>query len=208
AELRAGRKLSEIIPQIARRFGVRATVLPMSDDAVRTFVQVKRRPPLPFQEYFVRRRARGAVEKIELRGIENARPLPEALRVIRQAAAVILAPSNPFVSLGPILGLPGVIEALSSVKGRVAAISPLVGGHTIKGPADKMMRGLGHEVSPLGIARLYREFIGLFVLDNIDRRYLPPIEALGVRCVATDTIMATPARAARLANVVMSALEV
>ena len=104
---------------------------------------------MPFQEYFVKGRARGFVEKIELRGIEDARPLPSVLDAIRNSASIILAPSNPFVSLGPIFGLRGVREALASVRERVVAISPIVGGKTIKGPADKMLRGLGLEVSAL-----------------------------------------------------------
>ena len=147
----------------------------MSDDRVRTFVKLRGRAAIPFQEYFVRSRARGRVEQIELRGIEQARPLPQALAAIAISAAVILAPSNPFVSLGPILALSGVREALGSVRDRVAAISPIVGGKTIKGPADKMMRGLGHEVSPLGVARLYQDFVGAFIIDQVDRRYLEPI---------------------------------
>jgi LPPG:FO 2-phospho-L-lactate transferase len=156
----------------------------------------------------VRNRARGQVEQIELRGVRRARPLPQALEAIKASAAVILAPSNPFVSLGPILALKSVRSTLASIRGRVAAISPLVGGKTIKGPADKMMRGLGHEVSPLGLARLYRDCVGTLIIDNIDRGYLEPIRALGLKAVATDTIMTTPARAAALADVVLSALEV
>ncbi len=206
--MRRGERLSRITAEIARRFAVRSRVLPMSDDPVRTFVKLRGRAPIPFQEYFVRRRARGAVERIELRGIARARPLPAAIRAISQATAVILAPSNPFVSLGPIIRLRGMREALSSVRNRVAAISPIVGGRTIKGPADKMMRAFRHEVSPLGVARLYRDFLGVFILDRVDRRYVEPIRALGIRAVATDTIMATEARAARLADVVLRALEV
>src|SRR5690348_13947873 len=123
--MRAGVPLSEVTAEVAMRFGVHARVLPMSDDRVRTFVKVHARAPMPFQEYFVRRRARGAVERIELRGLERARALPAALDAIRNSAAVILAPSNPFVSLGPILALRGVRDALRRVRGRVAAISPI-----------------------------------------------------------------------------------
>ena len=170
----------------------------MSDDRVHTHVKLKGKPAMPFQEYFVRGRARGAVEAIELRGIDQAQPAPGVLDAIRASGAVILAPSNPFVSLEPILRLAGVREALAQVRERVAAISPIVGGKPIKGPADKMMRGLGHEVSPLGIARLYREFVGLMVLDQLDRRYLEPIRDLGIRAIATDTIMPPrPGREAR-----------
>ncbi|HTT74845.1 MAG TPA: 2-phospho-L-lactate transferase [Candidatus Binataceae bacterium] len=206
--MRAGATLSEITSDIAWRFGITARILPMSNDRIRTFVKLKGGRPLPFQEYFVRRRARGRVESIELRGIEEASALPEALRAIADSRAIILAPSNPFVSLAPILNLKGMREALISVRDRVAAISPIVGGKTIKGPADKMLRGLGHEVSPLAVARLYQDFLGAFILDTIDHSYIEPIRELGIRAVATNTIMSTPAKAARLADVVMRALEV
>jgi LPPG:FO 2-phospho-L-lactate transferase len=206
--LKQGLPLSRITAEIARRCKVSARILPMSDDRVRTFVKLRGRPALPFQEYFVRNRARGHVEKIELRGIEQARPLPQALAAIRSSDAVILAPSNPFVSLGPILGFDAVRSALRSMKERVAAISPLVGGKPIKGCADKMMRGLGHEVSPLGLARMYQDCVGTLIIDQVDRRYLEPIRALGMNAVATDTIMSTPARATAVADVVLDALEV
>ncbi|MBF6559283.1 MAG: 2-phospho-L-lactate transferase [Candidatus Binataceae bacterium] len=207
--LRAGAELTAITAELATRFGVKARVLPMSDAPVRTFVKLKRRPAaLPFQEYFVRGRARGAVEAIELRGAAHARPTAAVMRAITHADAVIIAPSNPFVSIGPILALRGVRGALKARRARVAAISPIVGGKTVKGPADKMMRGLGHEVSPLGVARIYRDLVGLFVLDVVDHRYLEPIRALGLNAIATDTIMSTPARAAALADVVRRALVV
>ena len=206
--LGAGARLSQVTAELANRFRLKARVMPMSDDRVRTFVKLRGLPAMPFQEYFVRRRFRGIVERVELRGVERARPLPAALKAIAASAAVILAPSNPIVSLGPILSLKGVRTALASVRSRVAAISPIVGGKTIKGPADRMLRGLGHEVSPLGVARLYRDCVGVFVLDRVDRRYLEPIRALGMRAIATDTIMSSPARAARLAEVVLQELGV
>jgi LPPG:FO 2-phospho-L-lactate transferase len=206
--LRAGATLSQVTAEIAGRFGVKSRILPMSDDRVHTHVKLKGKAAIPFQEYFVRGRARGVVEAIELRGLDQARPAPDVLDAIAASRAVILAPSNPFVSLEPITGLAGVRDALTQVRERVAAVSPIVGGKPIKGPADKMMRGLGHEVSPLGIARLYRDFAGLMVIDQLDRRYLEPIRDLGIRAVATDTIMSTPARAAKLADVVLRALEV
>jgi len=206
--LRAGASLTEVTAEIARCFGVKSRILPMSDDRVHTHVKLKGKPALPFQEYFVRGRARGVVESIELRGIDRARPAPDVIPTILRSRAIILAPSNPFVSLGPILQLDGVRDALRLVRERVAAISPIVGGKPIKGPADKMMRGLGHEVSPLGVARLYRDFAELFVLDKVDSRYLQPIRDLGLNAIVADTIMSTPARAERLAAVVLDALEV
>jgi LPPG:FO 2-phospho-L-lactate transferase len=206
--LRSGATLSQVTAEIAGRFGVKSRIIPMSDDRVHTHVKLKGRPAMPFQEYFVRGRARGAVEAIELRGVEQALPAAGVLDAINGSAAVILAPSNPFVSLEPIIRLAGVREALTQARERVIAISPIVGGKPVKGPADKMMRGLGHEVSPLGIARLYRDFVGLFVLDQVDNRYLEPIRKLGIRTITTDTIMSTPARAEKLAAVVLGSLEV
>jgi LPPG:FO 2-phospho-L-lactate transferase len=203
-----GATLSQVTAEIARRLGVKAKLLPMSDERVHTHVRLKGRDAIPFQEYFVKGRARGGIEAIELRGLEDAHPAPGVLEAITSARAVILAPSNPFVSLGPILQLRGVREALKSVRSRVAAISPIIGGKTVKGPADKMMRGLGHEVSVLGVARLYRDFVGVFVLDQVDRRYQNPIAEAGLTAVVADTIMTTPAKAARLASVVLDALQV
>jgi LPPG:FO 2-phospho-L-lactate transferase len=206
--LRNGASLTQVTGEIAQRLGVKATVLPMSNERVHTHVKLKGKPPLPFQEYFVKGRARGAVEAIELRGIENARPAQGVIEAITRAQAIILAPSNPFVSLGPILQLDGVRDALEAVRPRVAAISPIVGGAAVKGPAGAMMRGMGHEVSPLGIARMYRDFVGIFVLDRIDRRHVESIQQLGMTALATDTIMMTPGKAARLADVVLGAIGV
>jgi LPPG:FO 2-phospho-L-lactate transferase len=205
-QMRSGAVLDAITASLARAFKVRSSILPMSNDRVRTFVKLRGRTAIPFQEYFVRGRARGAVERIELRGIDRARPAPGVLDALRSSEAVILAPSNPLVSLGPIFGLKGVREALHRNRNRVAAISPIIGGRTVKGPADKMLRGLGLEVSALGVARLYRDIVGTFVLDNADRALAPKIEALGMRVITTDTIMSTPPRAARLAGVVLRAL--
>jgi LPPG:FO 2-phospho-L-lactate transferase len=206
--LRRGSRLSQVTAEIARRFGVRCRILPMSDDPVRTFVSVRGRGALPFQQYFVRNRFRGQVERIQWRGIRQARVLPAALAAVRAANTIIVAPSNPFVSIGPILAFAPMREALARVRKRVVAISPIVGGKAIKGPADKMMRGLGHESSVLGIARLYQDCVGTLVIDNADRRYLEPIRALGMEALATDTIMSSPERAAELASVVLRAAKV
>jgi LPPG:FO 2-phospho-L-lactate transferase len=206
--MRGGEPLSTITAEIARSYGVSAQVMPMSDDRVRTFVKVRGRDAMPFQEYFVRRRFRGTVERIDLRGAARARPLSAALDAIRGSEAVIVAPSNPFVSIGPILALRGMREALRRARPHVAAISPIVGGKAIKGPAAKMLRALGHQPSALGVARLYRDLCAVFVLDTADRRAAAAVEKLGMRAVVTDTIMADETRSARLANAVLRALEV
>ena len=205
--MRAGEPLSRITAKIARCYGVRARVMPMSDDRVRTYVKLRGRGAMPFQEYFVRRRFRGTVERIELRGANRARPLKAALQAIRSAGPVIIAPSNPFVSIGPILALPGMREAMRRARARVAAISPIVAGHAIKGPAAKMLRALGHQVSACGVAELYRDICAVFVMDNADRKFAPAVEKLGIRAVVADTIMADETRSARLADVVLRALE-
>jgi LPPG:FO 2-phospho-L-lactate transferase len=205
-QMRKGAALDAITGSLGHAFNVKSTILPMSNDRVRTFVKIRGRTAIPFQEYFVRNRARGAIERIELRGVDHARPAPGVFDALCSCDAVILAPSNPFVSLGPILGVKGVREALRKNRDRVAAISPIIGGRTVKGPADKMLRGLGLEVSALGVAGLYRHIVGTFVIDSTDRALAPKVEALGMRAIITDTIMSTPARAARLAGVVLRAL--
>jgi len=206
--MQQGAGLGQITSEIAKAHKVRASILPMTNDRVRTFVKLRGRDALPFQEYFVKGRARGAIERIELRGATSAHPLPEVLRAICISSVVILAPSNPFVSLGPILALRGVREALRQVRSRVIAITPIVGGRTIKGPADKMLRGLGMEVSPLGVARLYHDIAGTFVLDKVDADYSDRIRKLGMRPIVGDTVMSTPAKAARLARLVLDAAPV
>lgn len=206
--MRGGARLSRITAEIALRYGVGARVMPMSDDRVRTFVKLRGRGAIPFQEYFVRGHARGTVERIELRGAARARPLKAALGALRGSAAIIIAPSNPFVSIGPILALHGVRDAMRRARPRVAAISPIVGGKAVKGPAAKMLRALGHQASALGVARLYQDLCAVFVLDHADRRAAAAVEKLGIRAVVTDTIMADEMRSARLADVVLRALEV
>jgi LPPG:FO 2-phospho-L-lactate transferase len=147
------------------------------------------------------------VRRIELAGGRRARPAAGVLEALRTSAAILIAPSNPLVSVDPILALHGVRPALRARRDRVAAVSPLVGGRPLKGPLHRMLRGLGLEVSPRGVARLYRDVAGTFVLDGRDRAWQTRIEALGMRVVVTDTVMRTPAHAARLAGVVLDALE-
>jgi LPPG:FO 2-phospho-L-lactate transferase len=206
AWLRAGWPLSRVTAALARAHGVRSRVVPMSDDRVRTFVHTGR-GRLPFQEYLVRRRARGRVERIEIAGARRARPGPGVRAALATADAIIIAPSNPLVSIGPIVAVPGIRRALVRRRAPAAAVSPLVGGRAVRGPLHRMLAGLGCEASPAGIARLYRGLIDVLVLDRVDRAWAPRVEALGVRAVVADTIMRTPAGAGRLAGVVLRALE-
>jgi LPPG:FO 2-phospho-L-lactate transferase len=179
----------------------------MSDDSVRTFVHVRGRGALPFQRYLVHGRGRGVVQRIEPRGARRARPAPGMLTALRRSTAILIPPSNPMVSIGPILAIPGVRDTLRKSRGRVAAISPLVGGRPIKGPLDRMLRGLGLEVSAVGVAQLYRDLAEFFVIDTTDAALGPRVEALGLRPVVTNTIMRTAADAHRLALAVTRALE-
>ena len=204
--LAGGRSLTQATQMLARRYGVRSTLLPMTDDRVRTFIHTDA-GRLAFQDYLVRRRARGRVRRIEIAGVARARPGPGVLRALRTADAIVFPPSNPLVSTGPILAVPGVRGALIRRRAPAAAISPLVGGRPLKGPLHRMLRGLGMEVSPRGIARLYRGLIDVFVLDQRDAAWAPAIAALGITPVLANTVMRAPRDAARLAGVVLRALE-
>lgn len=206
AWLRRGRPLSWVTTELARRHRVRARLLPMTDDRVRTFVHTER-GRLAFQDYLVHHRARGRVRRVEVAGAARARPAPGVLAALRDTDAIVIAPSNPLVSIGPMLAVPAIRRALARRRAPAAAITPLVGGRPLKGPLHRMLRGLGYEVSARGVARFYRGLVDVFVLDRVDARHAPAVEALGMRAVVTDTIMRTPAHAARLAGVVLRALD-
>jgi len=202
--LRQGRSLSEATASIAAAFGLSTTVLPMSDDPVRTEV-VTPAGVLPFQEYFVRRAFQDAVQGLRFQGVESARPAPGVLEALAGADAVILAPSNPLVSIGPILAVPGIREALVATPAPVAAVSPIVGGRALKGPADRMMAGLRLEVSARGVAELYRDFLDIMVLDSTDEALAPEVQSLGMATVVTNTVMSSASDKASLAAATLRA---
>jgi len=203
--LRRGRTLSQATAEIARAFGLDVTILPMTDDPLRTRVET---PDglIDFQEYLVKRRARDPFRGIKLAGIEDAKPAPGVIDAITAAEGVIIAPSNPIVSIGPILALPGVRGALRQTKARVVAVSPIVGGAVIKGPAAKMLKGLRMEVSAWQIGWLYQDFLDCLVIDNADAAERARIEALGLDVVVTDTIMKGMEEKAALARQVVEAI--
>jgi len=203
--LRAGWPLSRVTAALARALGVRAAVVPMTDARVRTVVHTPA-GPLAFQEYLVRRRGRDRVRRIEIRGAARARPAPGVLAALRRSTAIVIAPSNPLVSIGPMLAVPAIRRALAARTAPAAVVSPLVGGRAVRGPLDRMLRGLGMEASPRGIARLYHGLVDVFVLDRRDAAYARDVAALGMRPVVTETLMRTPAHAARLAAVVLREL--
>ncbi len=205
--LRAGLPLSRITADIARRHGLGVRILPMSDDPVRTMIHIAGGGrPVPFQEYLVKRRGRGRVRAVTYQGLESARPVAGLLTAVREADAIIIPPSNPIVSIEPILGLRGVRGALRRSRARIAAVSPLVRGMPIKGPLDRLLAGLGHDVSAVGVAQLYRDFVDVFVLDERDADLAARVAALGMRPLVANTIMKTLAQSRALAAAVLEGL--
>ncbi len=197
--LRAGEPLSRITARQARALGVRARVLPMSDDPVRTVVETTagRRS---FQQYLVRDRARETVRSLTYLRARQARPAPGVIEAIESAAIVLIAPSNPLVSIAPILAVPGIRQALRHTGARLVAVSPLIGGRPVKGPADKMMRSLGIEPTPLGLAGFYRDLLDALLIHSADRAFLPRLRGLGLDAACLDTLMLSPVRAAAVAR--------
>jgi len=200
-----GASLSEVTAEVVSAWGLGLRILPMSDDRVETRIVVAGEGEVGFQEYFVGRQHSVAVEAIRLDGIERAKPAPGVLDALRSATTVVLAPSNPIVSIGPILAVPGVRDAVATRRDHVVAISPIVAGAALKGPADRMLTELGHESSVTGIARLYADIAGTLVIDSADSELAGAVEAEGVRCIVAETVMSTPAIAAALAQTVVVA---
>jgi LPPG:FO 2-phospho-L-lactate transferase len=204
--LRDGATLSEVTRELCRALGVRSSIVPATDDRLRTLVRTPR-GKLEFQTYFVRRRARDRVLGVAFQGARRARPAAGILEQIARARAVILCPSNPFISVGPILAVPGIREALRRAAAPVAAVTPIVGGKALKGPAARMMRSMGHGSSADRVAALYRDFLDLFVLDRADAHLASKVEACGMRAVVTNTIMTGVAQRKALAAAVLRAVE-
>ncbi len=201
ARLRAGAGLTEACLGLQRSIGVRAAILPMSDDPVRTEVRTDD-GWLEFQDYFVGRHQEPDVHEVRFRGADLASVTPEVVGALDAARAIVIAPSNPIVSVGPILAIEEIRAALARARERgirVLAVSGIVGGKALKGPADRMLVSLGHESSALGVARIYAALATDFVLDAVDEHLAPAIEALGLRAHVTDTIMTDDAARARLA---------
>jgi LPPG:FO 2-phospho-L-lactate transferase len=196
--MRAGESLSAITANLAARLGVRPKLVPMSDNPVRTMVMTDQ-GELAFQDWFVRLRCGPAVKSVRFAGAETAKPHP-ALLDMTGLRGLIVCPSNPFVSVAPILALPGVRAVLEKARIPRIAVTPIVGGQAIKGPAAKMLAELGHDVSALGVARYYRGLIDGFVLDTTDAGLASSIEALGLRVHVTDTMMRDDADKRRLAT--------
>ena len=202
ARLRAGETLTRIIADLSTALGIGSAILPMCDEPVATVLDAPD-GPLEFQDYFVRRRQRDEVIGMRLRGIEDARPTDAVMKTLAGADLVVFCPSNPVVSIGPILAVPGMREALASSPAPKVAVSPIVGGRALKGPADRMLASLGHEVSPAGVARMYEGLVDGMVIDEVDEGERRGIEALGMRVLATRAVMRDAPDRARLAREVL-----
>lgn len=203
-----GASLSQVTGEIAASFGLELTLLPVSDDPIATRItpaEPDGATEIDFQEYFVAHQHGIAVRSVRFAGIEGAKPAPGVLDALSSAGTVVVAPSNPFVSIGPVIDVPQVRETLRGRRDSVVAVSPIVGGASIKGPAGAMMRELGHEPSVVGVARLYAGFAGTLVIDQADAELAPDVAREGMTPVVTDTIMADPDRAARLAAAALQA---
>jgi LPPG:FO 2-phospho-L-lactate transferase len=204
AALHGGATLSAITARLAARFGVTARILPMSDEPVRTFVTTTT-ARLTFQEYFVRDRAAGDVVAVEYAGAPASRPAPGVVDAITGAEVVVVCPSNPVTSVGPILAVPGVAAALAATRAPVVGVSPIVGGAPVSGPAGRLMQARGLDVSPLGVAAAYAPWLGTLLIDERDRDAAPALERAGVRAVPGDVMMTDRAREVALARRVLQA---
>ena len=205
--LRAGVRPTAVARELAAALGIAPTILPMTDEPVRTEVLTDD-GWLDFQEYFVHRQQAPEVREVRFRGIDDARPTPEVLAALAASEIVVIAPSNPIVSIGPILTLTGMTDSLVAARDRavpVVAVSGIIGGKALKGPADRMLSSLGHESSAVGVARLYAGLATVFVVDAVDADSSPAIAELGLRPVVADTMMTDDAARARVAGDVLRA---
>jgi LPPG:FO 2-phospho-L-lactate transferase len=199
AFLQQGFSQSELTEKIRMFLGVGVRILPMTDQMVATKIKTSA-GLLDFQEYFVKRKFEDSVEDVSYEGASIATPAPGVVESIEKSEVIILCPSNPILSIGPILAIPGIRSALAKTKGRILGISPIVGGRSIKGPLDRIMRHLGLEVSPLGVAQLYKGLLRGFVIDDVDKSVASKINSLGMKVALTQTIMDSSAARARLAE--------
>jgi LPPG:FO 2-phospho-L-lactate transferase len=194
--LQEGHRLSEITADLAAKLGIGARIIPVTDDRLRTVVAVDA-GELAFQDYFVRRRASDPVRSLRFDGADAAEPAPDVLKALQDADVIVIAPSNPFLSIEPLLAVQGVRAALRDASAPIAAISPIIGGTAVKGPAADILRSLGHDVSALGVARLYHGLADLFILDQEDAGLVEQVTAeTRLRCIAMPTLM-TDIRAKR-----------
>ncbi len=200
-----GATLSEVTAEITRAWGLGVRLLPMSDDPVRTRLRLRDAQEVAFQEYFVKLRHSVVVDSVRFEGAETASAAPGVLDALESAEIVVVAPSNPVVSIGPILAVPGVQDVLRARRDSVVAVSPIVAGATLKGPADRLLVELGGQASAPGVARFLSAWAGTLVIDQADADVVGEVEQAGVNCVVAETVMRTPELAAGLARTVLGA---
>jgi len=201
--LAEGASLTDVTFELCNRLGITAQILPASNDEIRTRLKVQDQGWIEFQDYFVAQQHDVVIEDLRFEGIEAASPGPEVISSLENSDAIVIAPSNPFVSVKPVLEIPGVVDVLRERRSNVVAISPIVGGAALKGPASRMLEELGFERNSVGVASIYRDFAGTLIIDQKDSELASRIRSEGVRTLVTNTIMDTPDRAAALAQEVL-----
>ena len=199
AFLQQGFSPTEVTEKIRTSLGVKTQILPMTDQPVATKIKTPN-GILEFQEYFVKRRFQDTVEDVTYEGASHATPAPGVVAAIMKSDLIILCPSNPILSIGPILAVPEIRNTMAKTRAKIVGISPIVGGRALKGPLDRIMQNLGLEVSPYGVAQLYKGLMKGYVIDNADKPVSAKIKSLGMRVAATNTVMDSPEAKARLAE--------
>ncbi len=202
--LRQGKTLSEVTEELRQHFHLQPRIIPMTDQPFTTHIQTPT-GLIHFEEYLVKRHCSDEVQDVVFVGAKEAKPAQGVLDALKQADAILIAPSNPVVSIGSILAVPGIHDALHETSGMIVAVSPIVGGAPIKGPADKLMRGVHMEVSAVGVARSYRDFLDVMVIDEQDAQLQEAVEDLGIPTVVTNTIMSDATAKMELARTVLRA---
>jgi len=208
--LAEGATLSEVTAEVARAWDVAVRILPMTDERVETRLTVLGIGSAPaveigFQDYFVGHRHAVAVEAVRFAGVDESVPAPGVLEALASAQKVLICPSNPIVSIGPVLTVPGLGQAVADRRHDVLAVSPIIAGAAVRGPADRLMTELGHEASVVGVARLYAPYASTLVVDHVDAHHAAAVEAQGLRCLVAPTLMSGPAEAEALARTVLDA---
>ncbi len=201
-----GAGLGTVTAELARSFGVAVRLLPVTDDSLRTRVLLADGPEIGFQEYFVRLRHEVPVARVRFEGSEAARPGPGVLESLDEAETIVVCPSNPVVSIDPLLAVAGVSDGVERRRDRVVGVSPIIAGAALKGPADRLLREMGFESSVVGVARWYASWVGTLLVDEADAGLADAVEAEGVRCIVAPTVMSSVDRAAEVARAVLDAL--
>ncbi len=203
--LREGATLGQVTSELANTWGVGIRMVPVTDDYLRTRLQLVDGPEVAFQEYFVHRHHDVAVSSVRFDGSTEARPGPGVLEAISGSDLIVVCPSNPVVSIGPLLAVPGILDALLARRNDIVGVSPIVAGAALKGPADRLLAELGFEPSVVGVARWYAPWVGTLVIDEADAGLQSAVEAEGLRCIVANTVMSSTERSAELARKVLDA---